>query len=529
VRPSTFAAAAALALVASRAASDTDPRQPLDVLHYDVSLSFVPALAYEARARLDVRVLAERVAEVRLDFDGPHVDRVSESGERLAFRSEAGRLIVDLGRPRGKGEIVPLLVEYHGRPDGQGLRAGRNRHGHETVFADNWPRNARRWIPSIDHPSDKATVDFAVTAEERFEVVAPGRLVGTRSLHDGRRETRWSAGVPIPTYGMVVGLAEFQVTHMGAADGVPISAWVYPEDATAAARKLARSALVLERFSDLVAAFPYEKLAHVQSSTAFGATEYPSAVFYAERQFDGGSESDGIVAHELAHQWWGNSVTPADWDDLWLSEGFATYFHGLFVEGLGGPVALREHMARAAGKVREASAEAPRAVVEPGVEDPVARLSAFTYDKGAWVLHMLRRALGDEAFFTGLRRYYSAHAGGNATTEDLRFALEAASGRDLATFFRQWLFRADLPELRLEWRWDEAAGEAVVDVAQVQAGEPFELDLDLSLVAGARTERRTLALRGAAQSFRLRLPFAPDKIEADPDGWLLAQTAVRQR
>ena len=97
------------------------------------------------------------------------------------------------------------------------------------------------------------------------------------------------------------------------------------------------------------------------------------------------------------------------------------------------------------------------------------------------------------------------------------------------TFFRQWLFRPDLPELRLEWRWDEAAGEAVVDVAQVQAGEPFELELDLSLVADPRTERRTLALRGAAQSFRLRLPFAPEAIEADPDGWLLAPTAVRQR
>jgi aminopeptidase N len=528
VKPSSFAVAAALAL-AVPAAADTDPRQPLDVLHYDVSLSFVPALAYEARARLDVRTLAEGVAQVRLDFDGPHVDRVSESGERLAFRSEEGRLLVDLGRPRAKGEIVPLLVEYHGRPDGKGLRAGRNRHGHETVFADNWPRNARRWIPSIDHPSDKATFDLTVTAEERFEVVAPGRLVSTRSLHDGRRETRWSAGVPIPTYGMVIGLAEFQVTHMGAADGVPISAWVYPEDAAAAARKLARSALVLERFSDLVAPYPYEKLAHVQSSTAFGATEYPSAVFYAERQFDGGSESDGIVAHELAHQWWGNSVTPADWDDVWLSEGFATYFHGLFLEGLGGAAALREHMARAAEKVREASAQAPRAVVEPEVDDPAARLSAFTYDKGAWVLHMLRRVLGDEAFFTGLRRYYSAHAGGNATTDDLRFALEAASGRDLGAFFRQWLFRPGLPELRLEWRWDEAGGEAVVDLVQVQAGGPFELDLELLLRGAGKAERRRVALRRSQESFRLRLPFAPEAIEADPDGWLLATTTVRRR
>jgi hypothetical protein len=126
--------------------------------------------------------------------------------------------------------------------------------------------------------------------------VAPGRLVETRSLHDGQRSTRWSQGIPVPTYCMVIGLAEFQVTHMGASDGVPISAWVFPEDAPLAARKLERSALVLERFSDLVAPFPFEKLAHVQSSTAWGATEYASAVFYAEKQFQGESASDGIVA-----------------------------------------------------------------------------------------------------------------------------------------------------------------------------------------------------------------------------------------
>ena len=323
-------------LLAPPAAADSYPRQPLDVLHYDVSVSFVPALAYEGHTRVDVRLLAEGLTEIALDFDGPHVDRVSVHGERLAFRHEGGRLLVDLGRPRRGVRSSRSWWSTTGAPDGKGLRSGRNAHGHTTVFADNWPENARHWIPSIDHPSDKATVDFTVTAEDRYDVVAPGRLVETRSLHDGRRSTRWSQGVPIPTYCMVIGLAEFQVTHMGAADGVPISAWVFPEDAPLAARKLARSALVLERFSDLVAPFPFEKLAHVQSSTAWGATEYASAVFYSEKHFQGEGASDGVVAHELAHQWWGDSVTPADWDDLWLSEGFATYFHGLFLEGLGG-------------------------------------------------------------------------------------------------------------------------------------------------------------------------------------------------
>jgi aminopeptidase N len=525
--PTALAAATTLVLAtAGPASADLYSRQPLDALHYDVSISFVPDFAYEGRTRVDVALLAEGLTEIRLDFDGPRVDRVSVHDERLAFRIEAGRLVVDLARPRRRGEIVPVLVEYHGRPDGKGLRAGRSAHGDPTLFADNWPENARRWIPSIDHPSDKATVDFTVTAEDRYEVVAPGRLVETRSLHDGRRTTRWSEGVPIPTYCMVIGLAEFQVTQMGAADGIPLSAWVFPEDAPRAARRLARSALVLERFSELVAPFPYEKLAHVQASTAFGAVEYASAVFYSERQFQGEDASDGVVAHELAHQWWGDSVTPADWDDVWLSEGFATYFHGLFVEALGGPAALREHMARAAQAVREADAKAPGAVVDPAVTEPAAKLSASTYQKGAWVLHMLRRRLGDDAFFRGLREFYRLHAGGNATTDDLRRVLEAATGRPLEGFFRQWLYRPGMPDLRVTWRWDETAREAVLDVEQVQPGEPYEIDLDVALRLPDGDAKRTLSLRGARESVRVGLPAALSALEVDPDGWLLHTAKV---
>jgi aminopeptidase N len=217
------------------------------------------------------------------------------------------------------------------------------------------------------------------------------------------------------------------------------------------------------------------------------------------------------VAHELAHQWWGDSVTPADWDDLWLSEGFATYFHGLFVEGLGGPPALREHMARAAVTVKEAIAKKPGAVVDPAVVEPAAKLSAFTYQKGAWVLHMLRRKLGDEPFFSALRHYYNAHAGGTATTEDLRHALEAADGQDLAAFFRQWLHRSGLPELSVAWRWDEAVWQVVVDVAQVQAGEPYDLDLDFAFRSPTRSSGRRVPARRRSAGCAFQRPLVGAK------------------
>jgi aminopeptidase N len=233
------------------------------------------------------------------------------------------------------------------------------------------------------------------------------------------------------------------------------------------------------------------------------------------------------VAHELAHQWWGDSVTPGDWDDVWLSEGFATYFHALFTEALGGPPALREHMARAAATVREANARKAGAVIDPAVVEPAAKLSAFAYQKGAFVLHMLRRKLGDESFFRGLRRYYRNHAGGTARTDDLRHALEGVAGRPLEVFFRQWLVRAGIPDLRLEWSWDGTG--AVVDVEQVQPGEPYEIDLELAFPTGEAVFRRTVTLATARASFRLPLPARPDAVEVDPDGWLLHTASVRLR
>ena len=219
-------------------------------------------------------------------------------------------------------------------------------------------------------------------------------------------------------------------------------------------------------------------------------------------------------------------MTAADWDDVWLSEGFATYFHGLFLEALGGPPALRAHMGLAAAEVKKADAKKPGAVVDPKVADPAAKLSAFSYQKGAWVLHMLRRKLGDEAFFRALRRYYQDHAGATATTDDLRHALEAESGLDLGAFFRQWLFRPGLPELSVAWRWDEARRQAVLDVAQIQAGDSYELDLELAFRVGDRAEKRTVALRGARDTLRADLPAAPSAVEIDPDGWILLASAA---
>ena len=523
----TFGLAFLAVVAATSARADTYPRQPIDVLHYAFEITFAEDFAYTATARLHVRMRGEATS-FWLDLDGPTVDAVAVNGRSLGFRHSGGRLALDLDRAYGSGEIVPVEVSYHGRPGEKGLLAGANAHGRRVLFAENWPDEARRWLPSVDHPSDKAGVDFAVTAPDRFDVVAPGRLVETRSLLDGRRLTRWSEAAPIPTYCMVIAVAEFDVAHTGATDGVPLSVWAYPPDAEAAARKLRRSGLMLEFFADLVAPFPYAKLAQVESPGGFGGMENAGAIFYAEKTLEDPSREE-VVAHEIAHQWWGDSVTPADWDDLWLSEGFATYFEGLFYEHLGGRAALRARMTERAERIRKHLAQKPGAVVDPALVDPRAKLNEITYSKGSWALHMLRRRLGDEVFFRGLRGYYRTHAGGNTTTEDLRRAMEASSGVPLGGFFGQWLQRPDLPELRVEWAWDERAAEVVLDVEQVQSGEAYAVPVELAFQVAEGVERRTVELGHRRQRFTLRLPGRPEGLQVDPDTWLLHTATVSPR
>jgi aminopeptidase N len=522
---------AAVALVvgsAPWAGADAYPRQPIDVQHYDVAITFGADFTYEASVRVDVRLL-EEVDEVQLDFQGPTVVAVTRETEPLPHRHHGNRLSVRLEPPGAAGEVLPLTVRYRGRPDGTALVARPNAHGESVLFADNWPEGARRWLPSVDHPSDKATVDFAVTAEDRFEVVAPGRLVETRALPDRRRLTRWSEPVPIPAYCMVVGLADFQVLRLGVADGVPVTVWVFPQDTDASRRMFARSVPMMEYYADLLGPYPYGKLAQVQSTIRYAGMENSSAIFYGETELQGPNVDEFPVAHEIAHQWWGNSVTPADWDDLWLSEGFATYFDALFYEHVEGREALRRRLARGAERLLAFLERRPVAVVAPEVTDPLEKLSPVVYQKGAWVLHMLRRRIGDEHFFEGMQAFYRQHAGGNATTADLQRLMEERTGGSLEPFFRQWLLRADFPDLQVAWGWDETTGEVVVEVEQVQAGEPYQVSLELALHVPDAVERRTMALTATHQVARFPLPRAPSAVRVDPDGWLLLRAAVSHR
>jgi aminopeptidase N len=274
-------------------------------------------------------------------------------------------------------------------------------------------------------------------------------------------------------------------------------------------------------FTERIGPYSYEKLANVEAAGLTGGTEHASAIFYGEK---GVTNGRGPVVHEVAHQWWGNAVTERDWDDVWLSEGFATYFTMLFTEHLFGRDAFVGSLRASRQTVFETERQLPDTpVIHRNLSDMGRVLNQLVYQKGGWVLHMLRGLVGTEAFWQGIREYYRRYRNSNAATDDFRAVMETASGKDLGWFFSQWLTRPGSPVLEGSWRYDAARKQVDVELSQVQNGEPYRLPIEIGLVMRAgdlpRVER--VELSGRRSTFTVAADAEPASVVVDPDTWLL--------
>jgi len=280
----------------------------------------------------------------------------------------------------------------------------------------------------------------------------------------------------------------------------------------------------VEFFSDRIAPYPYEKLANVQAAGLGGGTEHASEIYYGEKGVTAGRAP---VVHEIAHQWWGDAVTESDWDDVWLSEGFATYFTHLYNEHYEGRDAFVAGLKRDIVTVLESEKKMPDTpIIHRNLSDMRRVLNRFVYQKGGWVLHMMRTLVGTETFWNGIREYYRLYVNRNVSTEDFRRVMEKASGLDLKWFFDQWLTRSGVPRLQGSWRYDAGRKQVEVSLEQTQTGEPYRLLVDIGLVPAAggprRVERIDLKVRKAA--FVFAADAEPVSVVLDPDTWLLMET-----
>ncbi len=526
--------------------ADTYPRQTgVDALHYVFRIGLTDQSSeITGETTITVKILRDSVAELNLDLTslsvstgmtvqsvrrGGPIDIPGPASDNIVFNHSNNRLHLVLPPLSKAGQELTFTIRYRGTP-AAGLGIGPNLHGERTFFANNWPNLIRHWLPMIDHPYDKATGEFIVTAPNQYQVVANGLLQEEIDLPNNFRRTHWKQSVPIASWLYTLAVARFSSHHAAVVGGVPVQTWVFPQDREAGQRlfeDLSRRAL--QFFIANIGPYSYEKLANVQATGFSGGTEYASAIFYGER---GVASGRGPVVHEIAHQWFGNSVTERDWDDVWLSEGFATYFSLLFTEHDEGRDAFVDGLKRSRQQVLQLEKKLPDApVIHRNLADMTKVLNGLVYQKGGWVLHMLRQEVGTEHFWTAIREYYRRYRNGNASTADLRAVFEQVSGKQLDWFFTQWLNRAGMPRVEGSWRYDTATKVVEVSVSQSQAAPPFRIKLDVGIVAkhGELPRVQTIDMTASKGTFTIPSDAAPASVTLDPNTTLLMDAGPFER
>ncbi|TSA16965.1 M1 family peptidase [bacterium] len=511
----------------------------IDVIHYDFSIDLPDSgRLIEGRALITVRRSLPANHFV-LDLVGLHVDTVWVNQHPVGFERTTALLDIPLTPSSDSSPDTFLVaVRYEGEVK-DGLIIHADEKGRWYAFGDNWPTRARCWLPTVDQPGDKATVTWNITAPRNRKVVANGTLVEERSLPpksgaSSRTLTRWTTTRPIPPYLTVIAagpLVEYDLglTSQGLSEfppGVRQSVYVVPELADYPPGPFKKAGEIVEYFARMVAPFPYEKLAHVQSFTRYGGMENASAIFYSDDLFQRRDVSTGIIAHETAHQWFGDAVTPRSWGHLWLSEGFASYFEQLWVQKSEGTDTFRKGMMRLRNEIINSRVTYNRPVIDTLQTDLVRLLNSNSYQKGAWTLHMMRSLLGDSLFFAGIRAYYGHYRHGTATSDDLCESFEQVSSSKLRWFFDQWLRRPGLPELNVDWLYDDALHQVTVSVSQRQTTPAYRFPLTIEVHTGEGKVHIVSIDVPALESTRIKLPLdlgsKPVKLVFDPQVALLA-------
>ena len=507
------------------------PTNGLDVKHYDFSIT-LNDINNIIKGNAEI-ITAFKQNEKEIIFDlvnknkdgkGMTVTSVTKNGIALTFSQDSQHLFIQDHGLKGKETIYS--ISYEGIPE-DGLIISNTKFGDRSFFGDNWPNRAHNWIPCNDHLSDKATVDFIVTAPAHYQVISNGKKVEEINLPGHLKLTHWKENIPLPTKVMVIGVTNFAVNHFADVDCIPVSSWVYPENKDSGFKHYAIAKNILQWYIKEIGPYAYEKLANVQSKTIFGGMENAGCIFYFENSVnDKGLES--LFAHEIAHQWFGDHVTEKDWPHLWLSEGFATYMTDLYLENKYGKDSLKGLLKQQRQTVLKFYKKQKTPVVDTSEKNNLKNLlNANSYQKGAWVLHLLRTKVGDSLFWQGIRTYYKTYSGSNANTTDLEKIFEKVTHQNLETFFNQWLFTAGQPILKVDWNYDQLKKSLSLKIEQTQENV-FEFPLEIAFKEGNKTVIKTIDIKNKITQKNIPLTMKPTEIVLDPNVNLLFEGNVKQ-
>ena len=469
--------------------------------------------------------------EITLDAVGMRILRVTQRDRPLGFAHDGPVLRVTLAEPLAPDALIEVSIDYETVRPARGAYFIDRRH---VVWAQGFAEDTRYWVPTIDRLYDKATWEFFIRTPAKERALSNGRLVSSRRLADGEVEWHWRLEQPASTYLMSVVTGDYVVLRDRWRD-VSLGYWTYRDSIEATWRGFGRTPRAIEFLSQWTGLhYPWPKYDQVVAPDfVFGGMENVTAVTmsddailhpaWAEPQ----SNADALVAHELAHMWFGDYVTMRHWDDAWLSEGFAVFMAALFVERAHGQAAgvMRRRDAHEATIAADRRNRRPLVYGRWATDPAEVYFSGHIYPRGASVLWMLRRALGDSTLRAGLGHFLRAHPYTSVTSADLRRALEQVSGRDLSRFFAQWVYGAGVPAFRVGWAFDSTRNEVALTAVQVQPRDSltglFHADVDVEVHTDSGVVRQVVAVRGETTAVTIPVPAPPRSLRWDVGDWLL--------
>ena len=505
--------------------------RPVDMKHIRLDLRIdLDDKRADARATLDMAALRDlsnitlnavgfetKEATVTIAGGPPQTCKLENDGEKITLK---------LPEPLPRGRDVTATIDYTVKDPEAGLYFFGPTDDEPDAPKLAWTQGEsitnRYWVPCFDHPNEMQTTEIAVTVDQPNIAISNGKLVEETKNADGTTTFHWLQDKPHVVYLMTLVVGDFY-TETETWRGKPVTYHVREKFKDQIKNSFSNTTKMLDFFSDKIGVeYPWDKYAQVCCYHFGGGMENTSATTLTEATLHDDrahldQSSDGLVAHELAHQWWGDLVTCSDWSHLWLNEGFATYFEALWDEHANGPDEFAVNMHRKAGSAIGGGRDKP--IVWHGYKDPDEQFDSRAYPKGAWVLHMMRRRLGDEMFWKVINAYATRHAHQNVETSDLRKAVEDVSGKAFGRFFYDWTERPGCPDVRVAFEWKPEDYLASITVEQRQKSEAFHFPLKLDFRFDEADEPYTIThdVTEKRHQFYLPLKHRPTMLRVDPD------------
>jgi len=501
-----------------------------DVQAYNLTIDLDPSqTTFNAMVAITSTVTFENLGRLSLDTVGLDLKSILVDNQAVNFYQNQNKVYVDLPRSYDLGETLVIQVDYQGKnqpyfsPYAPGFGLGISKPAPNELLALSEPDGARAWFPSNDHPLDKAEFRLQASVPEGLTAVSNGTLLETYTT-GGKSTFIWYEDEPIATYLVALAVGDYQRIDAEPFGDIQVRHYVFGDDSHIG-EHLQRTPEFLQFLTGLIGPYPYDDFGFVEIEPTDVAMETQSMIMVARNFWQKKNPSE-ILVHEAAHQWFGDRVSLKSWGETWLNEGFATYIQYLWLIDQGEP--QQKLMDYAESDLLGSESIENSALVQP---KPGYLFAVNPYLKGAWVLHMLRLELGDEAFFALLKEYYQRFADGYTTTADFQALAEEYSQHSLDTFFDQWTESPMLPHLDISWTSQPGATESEVNVqvCQIQAGNPFDIPLELRFDPNeGESQQELLQIDERQERFTLSLPFTPTELVSDPDQKLLAGIQVEQ-